>query len=469
MRLYELLFLITIALTLLYNLQIVRKSLVADDFLVLFSFVFFISHLLTEGTRWQLTGAYLLLFFFFIHLIYIHLNRIDFSKFHFRKSIGIIISVLLIFSVLSSIVFPVYVMKTPSGNQKVGTRVYEAVDYDRNENYGSEKGSFRKLKYQIWYPADNISGIERTPWLYEGVEVSKGISRMLGFPVFTLNQTKYIMSHSYLNAPLSRVKKKYPVIVLSHGWNGFRSLHADFTETLASNGFVVVSIDHTYGSAVTVFENGEIRYNDKSALDETDSEEVFIKSANLLVDTYSKDISFILDELERVNQNDLNFKNAFDLENIGIAGHSTGGGADVLTAINDERVKSVFGLDPWVEPIKYEDIETGITIPAFFLRSEEWENSSNNENLYELLSNSSNVFGLYQVNGTYHIDFSMSYVFSPISKLIGKSGSLKSKISIQLQNDLILDFFMQTLVNHNQQMSVLQNYSDYLLKIEGGE
>lgn len=41
----------------------------------------------------------------------------------------------------------------------------------------------------------------------------------------------------------------------------------------------------------------------------------------------------------------------FDLKKIGVLGHSTGGGAAVLISLNDPRIRSLVGLDAWVEPI----------------------------------------------------------------------------------------------------------------------
>ncbi len=141
------------------------------------------------------------------------------------------------------------------------------------------------------------------------------------------------------------------------------------------------------------------------------------------------------------------FENHLDLSNIGLIGHSTGGGASVKTGIVDDRVKvkAIFGLDAWVEPIKTQYIEEGLNIPSLFIRSEEWEEGFNNENLNRLLNNNQSDCKLIQIDGSNHIDFSMAYMYSPLSSFLNMTGILDGKYSTKIQHDFILDFFNENL------------------------
>ena len=126
-------------------------------------------------------------------------------------------------------------------------------------------------------------------------------------------------------------------------------------------------------------------------------------------------------------------------------GHSTGGGAGVAVALNDIRIDSIIGLDPWVEPVSEAEIENGLIIPSLFIRSETWETGVNNLTLNALMENSSYSPLLYQIEGTTHFDFTMVYMYSPLTKYIGFSGSVEGKYLNSILKSMITSFFNQTL------------------------
>ena len=365
-----------------------------------------------------------------------------------RKIINTIIIVLVALSCISNIAFPIYELPTPSGDYQIGTFTLTIHDIDRLEYYTEEEGDYRKFIVQIWYPAETVEGYEQVPWLKEGIVVSRALAKDFGFPFFLLDQTADILSHSYLLAPISTDKESYPVIILSHGWRGFRDLHVDYAEELASLGYIVVAIDHTYGSVVTAFDDENIEYINKDALPSREETPDFLDYANQLVNTYARDVSKTLDVLEGMNQTSYLFSGKFDLEHIGLLGHSTGGGGDVAVALNDERIDAIIGLDAWVEPLDGTDLEQGLNIPSLFLRSETWEEGLNNDNLYTLIQNS-NSSTLYQIDDTTHYDFAMVYMYSPLTNYIGLSGKINDEYLVSILKAIIVGFFDETLKNED--------------------
>lgn len=415
------------------------------------AFVVLIAHWLLEGIRWQLYPIYIFLFLFLLLDV---LNRIGIYKYAniyeskgFRRTTKTLIVIIIILSMASSYVFPVYKMPKPIGQYKVGTVTFDAVDTSRRAIYSDNTTKDRKIRIQMWYPSDNIKGYKAVPWLEDGQKVSDGIADMMKLPRFILSHTALVKSNSYKEAPLSTSMDKYPVVVISHGWTGFRNLHTDVAEMLASSGYVVASIDHTYGAAATVFSDGEAVYLNRAALPSRQNTPDFLSYANTLVNTYAGDIKLTMDELGRLNGDSKIFKNKLDLNKIGLLGHSTGGGAGVTEGIRDNRVKAVMGLDAWVEPVKDEEIKLGLNIPALFLRSQQWESSLNNAHLYSVIENSTNYKELYQINGVIHQDFTMVYMYSPLSKYLGVTGKLDGWKSAALQQDFILNFFNRYLIN----------------------
>ena len=60
-------------------------------------------------------------------------------------------------------------------------------------------------------------------------------------------------TNSRLDAPVAASGAPFPVILFNHGWHGRRTNDTFLTEELASRGYVVASIDHTYNASLVAF------------------------------------------------------------------------------------------------------------------------------------------------------------------------------------------------------------------------
>lgn len=417
-------------------------------------FIVFLINLVLDFFKWQ---YYPLIALVFIYLTLVILNYFDKLNLNYSNSKWIIVIslTLILITVLSLLIFPLQKMVKPSGSYKIGTRIYEIEDKSRNEIYGDNPAALRKVKFQVWYPSDNTYGFKKSKWLSDGKLLSRQLASDMRFPPFILDHTENIESNSFINAPVSEALNNYPVVLISHGWRGFREFHTDFAEELASNGFIAISIDHTYGSQLVKFKNGDIAKLNKDALPNFKPPKEFKKYSSVLTKTYGQDVLVLLDYLSELNSADKNLKNKLDLNNIGLLGHSTGGAGMVYAALeNDDRVKAIMGLDAWVEPLSNDKLNMGLTIPSLFIRSEQWEDGLNKGSLTKFTKNSLNS-NLIQMDKIRHIDFSMTYMFSPITKYIGFTSKLGVDASI-IQRELILSFFDKNL-NSNSKLS-----DDYL-------
>ncbi len=430
------------------GLLMMKPQLKKNSIFILFGFFWLTLalHVFIGHIRWQLYPLYFAVFLLLIMVMFQHFKKTPKTHFVLKGLLGIAL-VSLIASIISVIIFPVYAVPTPSGPYLIGTESFVIEDQSRIEIYGNETGDIRKFKIQLWYPAETIDGYERAPWLEDGIDIARGLSQDNGLPFFVLDHTATILSNAYLSAPISNAIDDYPVVIISHGWRGFRNLHTDMAEELASIGYIVVAVDHTYGSVATVI-NDTVIYLDKSALPWRDTTPDFLEYANRLVNTYASDIITTLDFLEVMNQDAYSrFSQSMDLTTIGLLGHSTGGGASVTVALSDARIDAIIGFDAWVEPIKETEIINGLNIPVLFLRSETWETGPNNITLKSLIESSSYTPQLYQIDGTTHTDFTMIYMYSPLTKVIGFSGDLDGEYLNIMLKHMVTDFFDKTLRN----------------------
>ncbi len=405
-------------------------------FLTLLS-ILFILHAAIEGLRLQMACVYLglptLWLIFFFGKAPVNKNK--------RRVLASLSVACLLGTVVALYLFPVNTMPKPSGPYSIGTVSYELTEQGRTELYGPVPRGDRHIRFQVWYPADSTKGGKQTNWLVDGRKVASGIPMLYNLPSFLLDHTALIKSHSYTGLSISEKEQTYPLIIISHGWTGFSSLHADLGEMLASHGYIAVSINHTYGAAVSVFENKEVAYVDQGALPKRSEVDDFNLYSQALVTTFSNDALAVLDYMET---NAL-FAERIDKEKIGAMGHSTGGGAVVRLAITDPRIKAVLGFDAWVEPIEAEILDTGLDIPSTFLRSEQWETGPNNWFLKQLFDNTSVQPSIYQVQGGKHQDFSMLYMYLPITRILGETGTLDPLKNAEIQQSYVLTFFDHTL------------------------
>ncbi len=134
----------------------------------------------------------------------------------------------------------------------------------------------------------------------------------LGFQKETFTLTDKSRDRTFyviLYKPKQWREGKTPVVVLSHGLASSPESFEDIAQHLASYGFVVAMPQHP-GSDT----------KQAKALLEGYSREVFDLQEFI---NRPKDISYVIDELERRNQAE--FGGRLDLENVGVGGHSFGG------------------------------------------------------------------------------------------------------------------------------------------------
>src|SRR5262249_26408442 len=119
---------------------------------------------------------------------------------------------------------------------------------------------------------------------------------------------------------------------------------------LASYGFVVVGIDHPYGTELTILPDGRaVRTTLCDLLDYSDDEAVrsSIRKAEGELRVRAADVRFVLDALERLNQSDSEgpFSGRLDTGRVGIFGHSFGGAVAAEVCRTDSRFQAGINLD----------------------------------------------------------------------------------------------------------------------------
>lgn len=400
-------------------------------------------HFAVEGYRWQMIPNYVLT----IILGLSALIRLK-SAADWKPLASVLSLVVVAVSTALPVLLPVPLIPAPNGPYPVGTAIYELTDASRWELY-SGKDEARRFQIQVWYPAEPSPSDERAPWMNRVDVFAPSISTYIDLPSFFLDHLALVEIPAYKDSKAAASDQGFPVILFSHGWNGFNAQSSGQALQLASHGYVVVGVQHTYGALITVFEDGTVALNNPDALPRDAPDEIYDPAADKLADQWAGDLDFALDFLTSMDSDSASrFFNVLDMSKVGVYGHSTGGGAAIQFCARASRCKALLGMDPFMRPVSTDVLEHGISQPAFYLFSQVWADdvdSLNNAQFKPFYENSNSVLGAVYIEGTAHYDFSDLPLLSPLAPQLGLKGPINGKRVILIVNDYLLSFFDMTL------------------------
>lgn len=345
-------------------------------------------------------------------------------------------------ALIPAMIFPQFRLPATTGEYKVETAVYTYTDESRVETH-SKTGGNRKVTVEFWYPG-TAGG-------------------------------------------------RYPLIVFSHGAFGIKASNSSTFRELASNGYVVCSIDHPYHSFYTIDTDGNITTVDRSFIQEVidanngvyDDETVYGLERKWLK-LRTDDMGFVLDTIVK-NARDgylaeydgpakdggstkFAGSNAVyklvDTEKIGLIGHSLGGAASAQIGRERTDIDAVVNLDgdllgEYVDFVDGKPVLNQKTYPVPILSiytddmKQAFASAADNGQVVpqKLISTTApNAYKVY-IAGTNHMSLTDLPLFSPfLVNMI--SGSIK-KISdrheadkyyvIETMNNIVLKFFDSSL------------------------
>ncbi|SDL28231.1 alpha/beta hydrolase family protein [Nonomuraea jiangxiensis] len=223
---------------------------------------------------------------------------------------------------------PKLALPAPTGDLPVGLRSLHLVDGSRADPWKPEVR--RELMVSLWYPARKAVG--RAPLYLTPQESALALASTPGaedLPPDTLAGTKV---HSHLNAPVRTAKGGLPLVVMSPGGSFPRATLTSLAEDLASRGYLVAGVEHTYESYGTTFPDG--RTTTCLACDHPGRTGAGVTAGRVA------DLRFVIDRLTGGAWGEL-----VDRSRIAAVGHSIGGSSTSHLLLADPRVRAGVNLD----------------------------------------------------------------------------------------------------------------------------
>jgi predicted dienelactone hydrolase len=266
-------------------------------------------------------------------------------------------------------------LPAPTGSFSVGRVTYHWIDSARHEPLASSSFAYRELMVDIWYPAESTPAHPPASYLPDLPAAAQllgesGLRTAFG-AAYTQTINGRLYTHAQEQAPFASGLKRRPVLIFSHGLGVLKTSYTALLEDLASHGYVVAAIAHTYDSSLVAFPDGRlIRFEQEKRVANSGSEQAGIEYGNARLRVWATDIRFVIDQLTRYDrEGDFRapFAGHLDLARIGALGHSDGGRAAALACQTDDRVRACLDMDGVADNLPFYRDVLGNTMNQPFL------------------------------------------------------------------------------------------------------
>ncbi|WP_198037110.1 hypothetical protein [Nocardia sp. BMG51109] len=243
----------------------------------------------------------------------------------------------------------VVTLPEPTGADAVGVADLHLVDPARPDPYIPARA--RELMISIWYPATDVAEVQVRPWLAPDI-ARMYVQGLIPYGISPAAPATLAPGHGHVDAPADVAGGARPVVLFSPGLGMPRELSSAQAEDLASHGFVVVALSHTYESFATQFPGGRI---EKSVLSPTADRAEATAQVAAALSIRVADTRFALDRLADIAAGaepdadghplPQNLARILDVSKVAMFGHSLGGATAAQSMHDDPRILAGANLD----------------------------------------------------------------------------------------------------------------------------
>ena len=416
---------------LLFTLELIFNRYVSEKvflYSLYLAVITAIAQIFTVGYKWQYMPIYFLICLYAVKYTF----NFSFSNKLLKITSGLIIGLTFIVSFLVIYFLPIPEFSIENKKYSVGyEEIYINIETRPQPSAFVEisnlsENTNRELLVDIYYPSNDKTEPNQlfrnasTNW---GETVINYLNR-----TWNINLPSYIFNHlnlSYLDVGvgLDPINGELPVVIYTHGWSGEKIFAADQLINIASQGYIVIAIDHTGLAMFTELPSGTI-FN-------TGSTEASTKVFDVMKEM-SIDIQNTLNHVE-------NLKYQINFDDVSIIGHSTGGGSAYLYC-QSNKCSTLILQDPFFVPLVEELNNIELNSKTYFIYSHDWyvgndeENSISEIEVYRNYTKNKEFAEGYYMTDSAHYDFVAFGTISQLTKYTFLKGTIDYKDSLQTNN-----------------------------------
>lgn len=229
----------------------------------------------------------------------------------------------------------------PTGRFTVSETVLKWVDRSRPEVLTEDPNDFREVVAVLWYPAEAGSGLQAGyfPDLSAVSDALIQSGEVKWWQVFGL---RFIRSEIRFDASPAKTEGPFPVVILSPGNGTNVEFYTSLAGEIASQGYIVVGLNHPYDVPAVTLSDGRVAPYDKEQwLLDAEAHQAYTKKR---IKVRTADVLFTLEQLDDLNATG-RFARVIDLNSIAVAGHSLGGITASEACKSDPRFKACLNFD----------------------------------------------------------------------------------------------------------------------------
>ncbi len=256
----------------------------------------------------------------------------------------VLASIAIIIFLLPYWIIPNAKFPQPTGQWSVGT---SDLIWDTPQQVG--------IIAQVWYPTD-LQSIKSSPYLSK-TRFSKGEAPPTNFAankllnllfrlIFSKSLFGRITTTTAVDVISSQCPEDFPVILFSPGFGGNISLHTFYALEFASNGFIVVGINHPDSCVGTMLTDGtQIEFPDVDSAVFADIDQMELMLQKVTAEQASN-LSQVVDRPISLNEtSDSKLYQKINVHQVFAAGHSAGGASSFIACGQDRRITKGVDLD----------------------------------------------------------------------------------------------------------------------------
>lgn len=237
-------------------------------------------------------------------------------------------------------------LPAPTGPYAVGTVALRLVDTVRPDPWVPQP--YRELMVSLRYPALGTGTRPGDPQMLPGE--AAGFAALAGYPGVPADQVDWAATRTHAHPGVPAAAGPFPLVLYSPGAGDPRSLNSTLCDDLASRGYAVLTVDHTYDAAAVEFPGGRVEHTvlpaefAKAVPDPEHPDPARVATLlRKVMDIRVADIRFVLDTLPQALPRRL--REVPDLGRIGMFGHSAGGFTALQAMYDDPRIAAGADFD----------------------------------------------------------------------------------------------------------------------------